>query len=175
MRTFLAAVVILGSAGCTSDSAISTRPAIRREDREVCMKRTSDVSSSPEQAQQNLAECLRDVKSGKLALDRNDISDPKPLKASSLSTMDQYKYCVLHQDQVKQYYDAYTGLVARLALIERDKGSSDIQAITLREKTAQAESNLRRLLPDSITGETPLIPDAAMKFSMCNRSEFIEP
>lgn len=139
------------------------------------MRRTSDVSASSDQARKNLAQCLKDVKSGKLKLDQNDISGPKKQQLSSLSGTDQYKYCVLHRDQVKYYYDIYTGLTAKLALLERDLGGNNDQAVSMREKAMDAEINLRRLLPISITGEISLIPDAAMKFSACNRPDFEQP
>lgn len=147
-------------------------PALTQRERQICMMRASSTSGNSEIARQELAKCVKDVREGRLDLNQNEVISPPEPKASSLTPTAQYQYCILHRDAVKESYNLYSGAVSRLAVLERDLGPLNDRTKYVHEQVQNAELRLMDLLPREITGEMNLVPDAARKFSVCDRAEF---
>lgn len=83
-----------------------------------------------------------------------------------------YTHCVFHQQDIQAAYNLQNGLGGRIPHFEREFGRDHPRTIAAREEYDRAVQSLETLIPERLREGQALIPDAAEKFSRCDRREF---
>ena len=95
-----------------------------------------------------------------------------PANRSQADRTKAYTHCVFHQQDIQAAYNLQNGLGGRIPHFEREFGRDHPRTLAAREEYRRAVQSLDTLIPEHLREGQTLIPDAAEKFSRCDRSEF---
>lgn len=151
---------------CGSGRAPSTSDRGQR----LCRQRQADLPpfSTPAAARQAYRECLRSIDAELAA--RGTPMASLPQAPASASAQDRYRHCRLVSSEVEAAYAVYSSAASRwLALADKP---DDPDYDTARTAHEEAVAELERLIPPTMRGGVPLIPDAVAQFRRCDRANF---
>lgn len=145
-----------------------TPVVVSAEQRAACRSQ-AESAATPEQALQRNAACLDAAIE---ELKNPPAPSPPPVVAAApppAAPIDRYRYCLLHQDDVRSASARLTN-AAKPLMVASKRYAPGSEAVRTAQQTYDAAlAELERLLPPEIRNGMDLMPTAAQAFSLCDR------